>query len=126
MNEIFGTLHHVTSLQECARAALVFAFGFLILRLAGRRSFGKWSALDFILSIIIGSSLARVITGEAPIDGTFAAVAVMIAMHFALSLAVANSEMMSKLIEGTTVVLSNGGQLDDKVRRSHLVSNADL
>src|ERR1700712_699528 len=113
MEAIFGTPHNVTLLQECARAALIFIYGFLILRLAGRRSFGKWSALDFIVSIIVGSSLARVITGEAPIDGTFAAVAVMILMHLALSWAVAQSDTMSRLIEGTTIVLSKGEKLDD-------------
>jgi uncharacterized membrane protein YcaP (DUF421 family) len=126
MEDIFGMQHHVTLAQECARAALVFIYGFLILRLAGRRSFGKWSALDFIISIIIGSSLARVITGEAPIDGTFAAVALMVAMHWALSWAVAHSETMSRLIEGTTIILSQNGQLDHQVRRKHLISKADL
>jgi uncharacterized membrane protein YcaP (DUF421 family) len=126
MEQIFGTLHHVDLSQECARAALVFAYGFLILRLSGRRTFGKWSALDFIVSIIIGSSLARVITGEAPIDGTFAAIALMIALHLALSWAVAHSETMSRLIEGTTVVLAEGGMLDERARKIHLVSTADL
>ena len=126
MEEVFGTLHHVTLLQECARAALVFAFGFLILRLSGRRTFGKWSALDFMISIIIGSSLARVITGEAPIDGTFSAVAVMVAMHLGLAWGVAHSEGMSNLIEGRTVVLSNGARVDEKIRKAHLVSNIDI
>jgi uncharacterized membrane protein YcaP (DUF421 family) len=126
MEYLFGTLHNVTLPQECARAALVFTYGFLILRIAGRRAFGKWSAIDFIVSIIIGSSLARVITGEAPIDGTFSAVAIMILMHLALSWAVAHSDAFSRLIEGTTVKLSNGASIDQKIRKAHLISNADL
>ena len=126
MEDIFGTQHNVTLLQECARAALVFGYGFLALRLSGRRAFGKWSALDFIISIIIGSSLARVITGEASIGGTFAAVAVMIAMHLALSWMAASSEQFSRLIEGSTVILSRAGTLDDAARKAHLISKADL
>src|SRR3954452_25140638 len=110
MDEIFGTPHNVNLWQECARAALVFAYGFLVLRFSGRRTFGKWSALDFIVSIIIGSSLARVITGEAPIDGTFAAIALMVSMHLALSWAVSHSETMSRLIEGRTVALAQDGK----------------
>lgn len=126
MESLFGTPHNVTFGQECARAALVFIYGFLVLRLSGRRAFGKWSALDFVVSIIIGSSLARVITGEAPIDGTFSAVAIMILMHLALSWAVAHSDALSRLIEGKTVELSKGVSIDQRVRKSHLVSNADL
>lgn len=126
MVTIFGTLHNVTMSQECARAALVFIYGYLILRLAGRRTFGKWAAVDFIVQIIIGSALARVITGEATINGTFAAVAVMMALHFCFSLAAARSEALSKLMEGATVVLSEGGMIDHKKRKAHLVSTADL
>jgi len=126
MEEIFGTVHNVTLGQECARAALVFIYGFLILRISGRRAFGKWSALDFIVSIIVGSSLARVITGEAPIDGTFSAVALMILLHLGLSWAVAHSDTLSRLIEGTTIKLTEGAFIDQKKRKSHLVSNADL
>ena len=126
METIFGTLHNVTLLQECARATLVFIYGYLILRLAGRRAFGKWAAVDFIIQIIIGSALARVVTGEATIDGTFAAVALMVGIHFCISWAVAHSEAVSKLVEGSTVVLSEGDRIDQKKRRAHLVSSADL
>jgi len=126
MEQIFGTPHNLNLWQECARAALVFLYGFLILRLSGRRTFGKWSALDFLVSIVIGSSLARVITGDAPIDGTFSAVALMVAMHLALSWGVAHSETISRIFEGTTIVLAHGGKLDDKARKAHLVSIADI
>lgn len=126
MEFLFGTVHNVTLAQECARAALVFIYGFFILRIAGRRAFGKWSALDFVVSIVIGSSLARVITGEAPINGTFCAAAIMIVMHWALSWGVAHSDAFSRLIEGTTVQLSDGASIYEDIRKAHLVSNADL
>ena len=126
MEQIFGTLHNVTLGQECARATLVFIFGYVILRIAGRRSFGKWAALDFIIQIIVGSALARVITGDATIDGTFLAVIVMMAMHFSLSFAVARSELLSHLVEGQSVILSENGVLNDAKRKAHLVSIADL
>ncbi|MGH8291183.1 MAG: hypothetical protein ACREV7_19635 [Steroidobacteraceae bacterium] len=40
------------------------------MRLAGRRTFARWSALDMIVSIIMGSSLSRALTGAAPLGGT--------------------------------------------------------
>ncbi len=59
MDLIFGTMHHVTGPQECARAVLIFFYGLFMLRLSGRRTFAHWSALDMIISIIVGSTMAR-------------------------------------------------------------------
>lgn len=56
--------------QECLRSIAVFAFGLALVRLAGRRMFCKWSAIDIIVSIMIGSNLSRAITGSAPFLGT--------------------------------------------------------
>jgi uncharacterized membrane protein YcaP (DUF421 family) len=123
---LFGTEHNVTVLQECARAFLVFLYGFAVLRISGRRTFAKWSALDILVSIIVGSALARVITGDATIEGTFAAVAVMVAMHYALCFALARSEAFSRLIEGETVVLSRGKAIDEYARRKFQISKCDM
>ena len=62
---IFGVDAHLSWAQECARAVLVFAYGLLLVRVAGRRIFGKWSALDIIVSIVVGSNLSRALTGSA-------------------------------------------------------------
>jgi uncharacterized membrane protein YcaP (DUF421 family) len=126
MNGLFGSIHNVTLPQECARAVLVFIYGYVLLRLAGRRSFGKWAALDFIIQIVVGSALARVITGDATIDGTFAATAIMVGMHFCLSWTVAHNDSFSHPLEGRTIVLSEGSHIDQKARKAHLVSTADL
>jgi uncharacterized membrane protein YcaP (DUF421 family) len=126
MDMILGVKDHVSVLQECARAVLVFFYGLLMLRLSGTRSFGKFSALDVIMSIIVGSALARVITGDAPIIGTFAAVALLTALHVVLGFAVAWSSSISKLVEGCPVTLVRNGVLDDHARVMHMVSKSDL
>lgn len=50
--------------QDCARAVLVFICGLVLVRIAGRRVFGQWSALEIVVSIIIGSNLSRALTGS--------------------------------------------------------------
>ncbi len=67
MEAILGSGHAVGPWQECARAILIFLYGLVLLRLSGRRTFAQWSALDVVLSIIIGSSLSRALTGSAPL-----------------------------------------------------------
>jgi uncharacterized membrane protein YcaP (DUF421 family) len=83
--QIFGSGPPLSAAQECARAALVFAYGLLLVRVAGRRVFGKWSALDIIVSIVVGSNLSRALTGDAPLWGTLAATTLLMALHWVLA-----------------------------------------
>jgi uncharacterized membrane protein YcaP (DUF421 family) len=65
-------------------------------------------------------------TGGAPLLGTLAAVAVLVALHVLVSHAVARSEFLSHLLEGIPVTLARHGQLDQGARRAHMISNNDL
>ncbi len=81
----FGNGPNVSMAQECARAVIIFAWGFVLIRFAGRRIFGQWAALDTVVAIMAGSNLSRAITGSAPLVGTMIATAVLIALHWALA-----------------------------------------
>jgi uncharacterized membrane protein YcaP (DUF421 family) len=124
--EIFGSQSRVSFLQECARAVLIFAYGLLLLRLSGRRTFGHWSALDIVVSVIVGSALGRAMTGGAPLPGTMAAAAVIVVLHVALSHLVARSKQVSHLLEGQAVSLVDHGLIDHKARKAHMISENDL
>jgi hypothetical protein len=82
---LFGTTGHVNWVQESARAILLFAYGLAAVRLVGRRVFGKWAALDIIVSVIVGSNLSRALTGGAPLFGTMGATSVLLALHWFLA-----------------------------------------
>jgi uncharacterized membrane protein YcaP (DUF421 family) len=123
---LFGVENHLTLWQECARAILVFFYGLLLLRLSGRRTFGDWSALDIIISIIIGSALARALTGSAPLPGTLAAAAVLTLLHVAIGYAVAMSKSLSRIIEGAPVELAADGNINQRARRSSMILECDI
>jgi uncharacterized membrane protein YcaP (DUF421 family) len=122
----FGTMHNVGLAQECARAVLIFAYGLIVLRISGRRTFAQWSAIDIVVSIIVGSSLSRAVTGSAPLWGTLAAVAVLVLLHLGISYVVSRSQKLSKLIEGDSVVLASNGDIQKANLHRHLVSLSDL
>ncbi|MEI9931811.1 MAG: hypothetical protein WDM89_15055 [Rhizomicrobium sp.] len=107
---LFGLENHVSLAQECARAVLIFFYGLALLRMSGRRTFGDWSAVDVILSIIIGSALGRAMTGSAPLPGTLAAAAVLTCLHVLLGYLVASSKVASRIVEGAPVELAFDGQ----------------
>jgi uncharacterized membrane protein YcaP (DUF421 family) len=125
-DEIFGPTGHVTWAQECARAVVVFCYGFALVRLAGRRVFGKWSALDIIVSIMVGSNLSRALTGGADLWGTLAATTLLMILHWVLAQAAARFPRMSRLLEGRPVPLGEAGRIAEHVLVRHAVSDADL
>jgi len=127
LDDLFGPAGgQITAAQECARAVLVFVYGLVLVRLAGRRVFGKWAALDIIVSIVLGSNLSRCLTGSAPLWGTLAASALLMVLHWLLALAAARSARLSRVLEGRPVQLGQGGQLDASSLARHAVSEADV
>src|ERR1700744_6250912 len=95
---IFGVQNDLSTAQEAARAVLIFAYGLLLLRLCGPRMFGHWSALDIVVSIIVGSALARAMTGSAPLVGTMVAAGVMAFLHVVLAHWIARDHKIARLV----------------------------
>jgi uncharacterized membrane protein YcaP (DUF421 family) len=126
LHSLFGSKNHVDWWQECARAALILLFGIALVRVAGRRIFGKWSALDIIVSVVTGSALSRALTGSAPLWGTLAATIVLVALHWLLGKIVAYFPVASHAIEGRAIEIARDGALIEQARRRHAVSQADL
>lgn len=126
MEAVFGSGQDLAWHQECARAVLIFVYGLVLVRIAGRRIFGKWSALDIVVSIIIGSNLSRALTGGAPLSGTLVATTLLVALHWVLARLVAFFPAFSRLVEGGSIELARHGTPRDSVRQRYAVSEADL
>lgn len=124
--ELFGARNALGPWQECARAALIFLYGLVLVRVAGRRVFGKWSALDIVVSIVVGSNLSRALTGTAPLGGTLLATTLLMLLHWLLAMGAARWQGFSRFVEGHAVPLVHEGRLDEAERRFHAVSMADL
>jgi uncharacterized membrane protein YcaP (DUF421 family) len=123
---VFGVKDHLTIAQEGARAVLIFAYGLVLLRMIGSRLFGRWSALDFVLTIMVGSALARAMSGGAPLLGTMIAAAIWAVLHSALAYGTARSVRLARILEGKEVYLIRDGRIDHAARIRNLISEADL
>ncbi|GAA4780986.1 DUF421 domain-containing protein [Stakelama sediminis] len=123
---IFGSPHSISAAQACARTVLVFAYGLILFRLAGRRTFARWSALDITVSIIVGSTLSRGLSGNAPLPTVFLEVALIMALHWIIARIIAHRRMFSRLIEGPAIELARDGKLFLSRLQQHSVSAADL
>ena len=125
-DSVFGSDNHLAWWQECARAVVIFAYGLALVRLAGRRVFGKWAALDIIVSIVVGSNLSRALTGSAALLGTLAATTLLMALHWLLAHAAARSSRLSRLVEGPAIELARGGTPEPSTLARAAVSEGDL
>lgn len=96
------------------------------MRVAGRRVFGKWAALDIIVSVIVGSNLSRALTGQASLGGTLAATTVLMVLHWVLAQAAARSAWLAGILEGMPIELGRGSSVDQATMRRHSVSQRDL
>ncbi len=123
---VFGASGHLVWWQECLRAVLIFGYGLILVRVAGRRVFGKWAALDIIVSIMVGSNLSRAITGGAPLVGTLAATALLMGLHWILAQGAARLRPVSRILEGDPITLAGNGALDIAKLRRDAISDADL
>ena len=112
--------------QMCARATLMFAYGILLLRLAGTRIFGKSVPLDIVMSVIIGSNLSRTLTGNAPVVEVMIATAWLLALHWALAQVAHRYRWFSNLVKGKPHVLVKDGAIDWGAMRHEGIGTRDL
>jgi len=124
--DVFGATNHIEWWQELPRAVVVFVFGLVLLRVSGRRVFARWSALDIIVSIIMGSCLSRALTGSAPLGGTLLAMILLAFLHWLLALTAARSVRFARLVEGGAVVLGHSGIVLEREVRQHNISATDI
>lgn len=105
--------------QMSVRAGMVLLFGVIVVRFAATRAFGKWSALDIIVVVVVGSNLGRAMTGNAPFVSTLIATIVLLALHDLLVRAAARWGWLSLLMKGRSMALVRDGvPLNGAMRRS--------
>lgn len=126
IDDLFGATGHVSCAQECARAAVIFVYGLIAIRLTGRRVFAQWTPLDIIVAILTGSTLSRALTGNADFVGTLAATTLLILMHLGLAHLSSRLPLASRLFEGAPVRLAEHGRVDESAMRRNAISPAAL
>lgn len=112
--------------QMALRAIVIFLLGVVIVRLAATRAFGKWSALDIIFAVVVGSNLGRAMTGSAPFIPTLVATVVLVLLHGLLAKASARWSWLSAVTKGRSVVLVEEGVINRERMRRAGIGEGDL
>ena len=117
---------HLLWWQETIRAVIVFGVGVGVLRASGLRTFSRFSPLDTVVAIIIGSNLSRALTGNAAFVATLVASLVFVLLHRLLAQAVLHVPALARLLKGEPKALIENGALRPDVMRAEAVTRHDL
>lgn len=124
--QLIGPDEGADAVQLCVRAVILFVFGILCIRIAGRRTFAQYSPLDIIVALIVGSNLSRVMTGKAAFFPALAATLLLVVLHRLLALATLRWTWLSSLVKARAIPLIVDGRADPKAMRRANLSEEDL
>lgn len=114
-----------------ARAAIVYAFLLILLRVTGKRQVGQLAPFDLVLLLILSNAVQNSINaGDNSLLGGLISAVTLVTLNGIMSIATFRSKALEALIEGRPQILIHNGQLYDKVmadaRMTHHELNAAL
>ena len=126
LTELFGSGEHLTPLQMGARAFVMFFITLVLIRVGGMRIFGKRTAFDNILVIMLGAILARGVVGASPFFSTVMAGFVMVVIHKILALLALKYVWVGKIVKGIHRSLYKDGKLNGRNMTISSISRDDI
>jgi len=126
LHSLFGSGEHLTALQMGVRSFIMFFIALALIRIGGMRIFGKKTAFDNILVIMLGAILARGVVGASPFFSTVAASAVMVIIHKILALLALKHIWVGKIVKGIHRSLYKNGEMNTRNMKIATNSKDDL
>jgi uncharacterized membrane protein YcaP (DUF421 family) len=124
--DIFGTGDSLSILQMSCRACAAFLYTLILIRIAGRRSFGLRAPFDNIILILLGAILGRAVVGASAFVPTLIAGLVICVLHRLLAKAVLIFPALDQLLNGSKIPLYQHGKIIPHNLKRSLVNVEDL
>lgn len=112
--------------QMTIRALLLFLVALAVIRLGARRAFGRNTAFDTVLAVIVGSNVSRAITGNSAFFPTIIATLALVLLHTLFATLSYRSKTIGALIKGREVELVRDGRLQRDAMRRSSITERDL
>jgi uncharacterized membrane protein YcaP (DUF421 family) len=125
-NELFGRSDDLSALSMTLRSFMMFFVALALIRIGGMRIFGKKTAFDNILVIMLGAILARGVVGASAFFPTVAAAAIMVVIHKILAFLAMKHIWVGKIVKGIHRSLYKDGKMNAKNMKIAAISKDDL
>jgi uncharacterized membrane protein YcaP (DUF421 family) len=116
----------MTWMVMSSRGILIFFYAILLIKLGGKRIFGKQTTIDIIIGITMGAILAKAVTGSAPFIPSLITCAVMSLLHRLLAIVSFYSDFIGGIIKGTPNLLIKNGVMEHAEMKKTNISENDL
>lgn len=109
-------------MESVIRAAVVYAFLWLVFRMSGRRTLAEMTLFDFVLVLIISESVQEALIGDdRSLTNAGLVVLTLVAINIALSLLKLISPTVEKWIDGRPfLIIDKGKPLDERLRKARV------
>lgn len=129
LDTAFGTVDtDLNAAQMAMRAVITFVVTVAVIRIGSKRLFGKGTAFDTVVAIMIGSVMSRAITGSGSgtMLATWAGGLTLILMHWGLAWLAYRVDSFGPLIKGHEVKLVQDGEVLEEGMRETGTTPRDL
>jgi uncharacterized membrane protein YcaP (DUF421 family) len=105
----WGSGERIGIVAMSVRAFCAFFIILLLIRLGGMRIFGKQSAFDSIVTIMLGAIMSRGVVGASHFFSTVGACATIVLVHRILSVITVHSQTLGAFMKGQKLLLFENG-----------------
>jgi uncharacterized membrane protein YcaP (DUF421 family) len=123
---IFGEGSDLNCLQMSSRAVVTFFVALVQIRIAGIRTFGKRSAFDNVILILLGSVLSRAVVGASPYIPTVVGCFAFVLVHWVLAWLSLYNDTIGRWVKGKKESLYADGKFNATNMRRSRISNKDI
>lgn len=107
--------------QMSSRGLICFVLAMVLIRGTGKRIFGKNTALDIMVSIIIGSNISRAITGNAPFFPTLITTVLVVVLHNTLAYMAWRYPSISNYLKGRgSQLICDGEEITEELQAKRI------
>ena len=110
-----------------ARAAAIYGFLLITLRLTGKRQVGQLAPFDLVLLLVLSNAVQNAMTGpDNSVGGGMILCTTLVAINSAIGYLTYRSKTLEGLIEGRPQVLIHNGKLDELMMRKEKITHHEL
>ncbi len=109
------------------RAAVVYAFLIVLLRITGKRQVGQLAPFDLVLLLVLSNAVQNSMNaGDNSLIGGLISAAALVGVNFLVGLATYRSKRLEAIIEGRPQLLIHNGKLFEDVMAKAFLTHHEL
>lgn len=109
------------------RAAIIYTFLLVTLRITGKRQVGQLAPFDLVLLLVLSNAVQNAMTGpDNSVAGGMIVCLTLVGLNSLVSYATFRSKRLEALIEGRPQILIHNGHLDERRMRKEKITHHEL